>query len=139
MEGGEALHNTSREELLRLLPDCRAPEPVAKRLAEAGIMRVIKGEQEDDPVRYVVEIAAFVNVPDRVLAVLYSELCRFYLWYEERKRYLASDAEAAEKRQDKGFVICQGTAPLIAQSEEALEKEAARFARIFINQWKRYQ
>lgn len=53
MEGGEDLHNTSREELLRLLPDCRAPESVAKRLAEAGIMRVIKGKQEDDPVRYV--------------------------------------------------------------------------------------
>lgn len=133
------MHSTSREELLRLLPDCRAPETVAKRLIEAGIMRVIKGEHEDDPVRYVIETAAFTTVPDRVLGVLYSELCRFYLWYEERKCYLASDAEAAEKRQDKGFVICQGTAPLIAQSEEALEKEAARFARIFINQWKRYQ
>ena len=134
------MHQASREEFLRLLPSVELPGCVAKPLYEAGVMRALEDYEEDGVLTgYEVDPNAFTVVPDRVLAVLYSELKRFGIWYEERERYLKSDAEAAEKRQDHGLMLYQSTKPLIAESEEMLAKEAQRFVRIFVNQWNRYR
>ena len=122
------------------MPSVEMPECVKQPLYEAGVMRALEDYEEEGVLTgYEVDPNAFTVVPDCVLAVLYSELKRFGIWYEERERYLKSDAEAAEKRQDQGLMLYQSTKPLIAESEEMLAKEAQRFVRIFVHQWNRYR
>ena len=134
------MHQASRAELLRLLPSVELPECVKQPLYEAGVMRALEDYEEEGVLTgYEVDPNAFTVVPDCVLAVLYSELKRFGIWYEERERYLKSDAEAAEKRQDRGLMLHKSAKPLIAESEEMLAKEAQRFVRIFVHQWNRYR
>lgn len=135
----------TRDEILKLLPNCSVPDLVRDKFVIAGIITATKqdNEQSDQQINYQFNMSTFAGVPDLALSVLYHELKSFFYWYTERERCIDGDDQNYEHQtiEDKynQYRLTLLSKQFTANTKDELEQVALRFARIFINQWQRYQ